>query len=93
MWFPLTFLRAARLAGAPERGVWTAVIVGVEPRSQRSDPSLVGPVEPDVGPFVDHRAVETLYLPVGLTPLGPGGRGYIYADVRSPIASNCAPDR
>ena len=30
-------------------------------------------MEPGVGPFVDHRAVETLYLSVGLRPVGPGG--------------------
>jgi len=55
-----------------ERGVWTLVIVGLDEPRERSEPCSVGSIEPDVGPFVEHGAVEPLRLAVGLRAIRTG---------------------
>ena len=53
-----------------QRGVGTNA--GVEPTRQRRESFPVGTVEPGVGPLVEHRAVESLRLAVGLWAVGTG---------------------
>ena len=56
---------------AAECGVAAVVIVGVQPFGEFGAAFGVASVEPCVCPFVGQSAVKSLYLAVGLGPIGP----------------------
>ena len=49
----------------------SVVIAGVEGPVERSGAGVVGPVDPDVGPFLEQGPVEPFDLPVHLGPAEP----------------------
>ena len=53
---------------ASQRGVGSALIVRFDPRLERAEPRLVGPVEPGVSPLVVEGPLEPLDLAVRLRP-------------------------
>ena len=48
------------------------VIVDVEEVAECFDSLSLGGVGADVGPFLEHGAIEALYFSIGLGPIGPG---------------------
>ncbi len=62
----------------------SVVIVGVEEPVERSGAGVVGPVGPDVGPFLEQGAVEPFDLAVRLWP---AGAGFARASRRGPRGS------
>ncbi len=64
--------------------------VGVEEPVERSDTGVVGPVGPDVGPFLEQGAVEPFNLAVRLWPAGPDPH-VLYAELRQGLAAHDRP--